>query len=359
MKIVIATGIFPPEIGGPATYAAILARELPKHSIKADVLPFSTVRHLPRIARHVAYTYALLKRGRGADIIFVQDTVSTGLPALVASRLLRTPLLLRVPGDYAWEQASQRFKVFDSVDDFQRKRYGLGVWVLRSIQKLVSRNADRVIVPSEYFKHIVIGWGVRPHRIDVIYNSVEKVEPVLPAHMPPRPFMVSAGRLVKWKGFGTLVELLPRIPEWRLVIIGDGPLRESLASQARERGVAERIIFTGAISRDEVMGWYYSADAFVLNSSFESFSYQVAEALQAGVPIIATNIGSLPELVESGREGMLIAPNDLKGLEGALKSITEEPDLWRERTDAAERKAEQFSVAAMIERFQNICNQLI
>jgi glycosyltransferase involved in cell wall biosynthesis len=359
MKIVIATGIFPPEIGGPATYAAILDRELPKRSIEANVLPFSTVRHLPRIVRHVAYTYALLKRGRRADIIFVQDTVSTGLPALIASWLMRTPLLLRVPGDYAWEQASQRFKVFDSVDEFQHKRYGIGVWSLRFIQRLVSRNADRVIVPSEYFKHIVSGWGVVPDRIDVIYNSVEKIEPAFPALTPPQPFMVSAGRLVKWKGFGELIDLLPRIPEWRLVIIGDGPQKEELISRAQKKRVAERVTFTGAIPRSAVMGWCKTADAFVLNSSFESFSFQVAEALQAGVPIITTNIGSLPELVESSREGVLVAPNDLDGFERALRSITEEPDLWRERTDAARRKAEQFSVATMIGRFQNVCQELI
>jgi glycosyltransferase involved in cell wall biosynthesis len=107
------------------------------------------------------------------------------------------------------------------------------------------------------------------------------------------------------------------------------------------------------------MGWYKSADAFVLNSSFESFSYQVAEALQAGVPIVTTNIGSLPELVENGREGVLVAPDDLDGIEHALKSIGQQLDLWRGRTASARHKAEQFSVATMIERFENVCDHLI
>jgi glycosyltransferase involved in cell wall biosynthesis len=301
----------------------------------------------------------LIKRGRSADIIFVQDTVSTGLPALIASTLLRKPLLLRVPGDYAWEQASQRFKVYETLDEFQHKRYGMSVWMLRAIQKLVSRSADRVIVPSNYFKQIVSGWGVRSYRIDVIYNSIEKIEPVPPALIPPHPFMVSAGRLVKWKGFEALIDLLPRLPDWRLVIIGDGPQKEDLQTRAEGNGVMDRVLLAGAVPRTEVMGWYKSADAFVLNSSFESFSYQVAEALQAGVPIITTNIGSLPELVENGREGVLVVPDDLDGIEHALKSIGQQLDLWRGRAEAARHKAEQFSVATMIERFENVCDHLI
>jgi glycosyltransferase involved in cell wall biosynthesis len=358
MKIVIATGLFPPEIGGPATYAATLAQELPKRGIEVDVLPFSTVRHLPRIVRHIAYVYALLRCGKEADVIFVQDTVSTGLPALIASAVLRKPLLLRVPGDYAWEQASQRFNVFDSVDDFQHKRYGLGVWVLRSIQKLVSRRADRVIVPSIYFKGIVREWGVSEERIQVIYNSVERIEPRAPETLPQRPFMVSAGRLVRWKGFMGLIDLVADMPEWKLVILGEGPLKGELVSRARLRQVADRVVFTGSLARDEVVGWYEKADAFVLNSSFESFSFQVAEALQAGVPIITTHVGSLPELVDDGKEGVLVSPNDVSAIRAALESTQHDPELWRVRREAAKRKARHFDVDVMVRHFVEICSTL-
>jgi hypothetical protein len=79
MKILLATGIYPPEIGGPATYAKLLSDELPKRGIEVDVLPFREVRKYPRGIRHGIYFLKILSRSRGVDIIFTQDAISTGL----------------------------------------------------------------------------------------------------------------------------------------------------------------------------------------------------------------------------------------------------------------------------------------
>src|SRR3989344_4474464 len=135
MKIVIATPLYPPDIGGPATYSKLLFDELPKRGVDVTVLSFGEVRALPKIIRHFFYFLKLLKRGRGVDIIFAQDTVSVGFPSLWASKILGKRFFVRVPGDYAWEQATQRYGVTDSVDEFQNKRYGWRVEFLRKIQE--------------------------------------------------------------------------------------------------------------------------------------------------------------------------------------------------------------------------------
>src|SRR3990167_9182049 len=172
MKIVIATGLYPPEIGGPATYAKLFEERLPKYGIEVSILPFSTVRHLPQIIRHIDYFWKIVRLSRNVDAILVQDTVSTGFPAAVASLLVRKPLILRVPGDYAWEQGIQRFGVRESLDDFQKRSYGLRVAILRAIQRFVGPRARRVSARSRYLARIVSGWISNKKDIDVIYNGV-------------------------------------------------------------------------------------------------------------------------------------------------------------------------------------------
>ena len=352
MKLVIATPLYPPEIGGPATHTLFLERALPARGIEVETIPFAPLRRWPKGIRHVLYALNLWRAVRRANVLFAQDTVSVGLPALLAATLARVPLLVRVPGDHAWEQARARYGVTDSIEVFQDKRYGWRIELLRRIARAVVRHANLVVVPSEYFKRIVDGWVTRRQSTRVIYNGVDlAIVPVRPPRVPPRPFFVSVGRLVPWKGFGELIELVARMSGWTLVIVGDGPLRNELMDQVRAHGITDRVIFTGNLSRAEVAGWLGVSDAFVLNSSFESFSYQVVEAMGAPVPVIAPAIGSIPELIHDGVEGVLIKPGDLQSIENALRSVHADSALWRGRTDAARRAAARFSAEVTAEAF--------
>src|SRR3989344_5996165 len=135
MRILIATGLYPPEIGGPATDAKLFEERLPRYGIEGAGVSFKTVRHLPLIIRHIAYGWKVSRAARSADLILVQDSVSTGLPVAIASFFGGKKFIIRVPGDYAWEQGTQRFGVRESLDDFQKRTYGLPVSVLRAIQR--------------------------------------------------------------------------------------------------------------------------------------------------------------------------------------------------------------------------------
>ncbi|HVY72543.1 MAG TPA: glycosyltransferase family 4 protein [Candidatus Paceibacterota bacterium] len=344
MRILLATGLYPPDVGGPATYAKLFEEHLPSRGIRVDVLPFGAVRHLPRFLRHTVYFLWLCWLARPADALFAQDTVSVGLPAALAAFLLRKRFVVRVPGDYAWEQARQRWGITDTIDVFQTRRYRLRTEAVRRVQRFVVRRADRVIVPSIYFRTVVLTWGVLSERLVVIYNGIGEEESRRPRGPIAHPCMVSIGRLVPWKGFGLLMRVLTRMPAWHLVIVGDGPERASLEALAQTEGVRERVTFTGEIPRAEVLGWCEATDAFVLNSSFESFSFQIAEAMTVGASIIATNIGSIPELIENGKEGILLAPNDEAGFLAALESVYADKDAWRMRRAAAREKSKYFSI---------------
>ena len=152
MRIVIATPLYPPEIGGPATYAKLLLEGLPKKGIEVDLVKFSDVRHLPKIIRHFVYYRRVLKAARSADVVLALDPVSVGLPAMKAAKKAGKPFVVKIVGDYAWEQGRQRFGVTQNLDEFVRTTtVPFRVSVLRRIQTRGAPCATRVIPPLRYF----------------------------------------------------------------------------------------------------------------------------------------------------------------------------------------------------------------
>ena len=239
LKILIATPLYPPEIGGPATFTRFAEEELPKHGVEVAVEKFSDVRHLPNVLRHFAYFLRLLGTARRADVVLALDPLGIGLPAMLAAKLRGKRFLVRVAGDRAWE--TLQILNTPDVENFQKRRWGFGIELRRWVQRMVVRHAERVIVPSEYLKRIVAMWGVPNEKIAVVYSSfrppkiTETKAEARAALGLTGHIIVSAGRLVPWKGFSALVEIVPAllrdVPDARLVIIGDGPERETLRMQ--------------------------------------------------------------------------------------------------------------------------------
>ena len=295
-----------------------------------------------------------------------QDPVSAGFPALCAARLARRRFMVRVAGDYAWEQATQRYGVTDSIDDFQAKLYGARVERLRRLQRFVVRHADLVITPSVYFQNLVRGWTPHPERVRVIYNGIELREVRPPetgtsifGRSDLKKIIFSAGRLVPWKGFSILIEMMKDLPDWELRIAGSGPEREKLELGIMNYELRNRVKLLGAIPRERIFEELQKARVFALNTRFESFSYQVVEAMWAGVPVVTTNIGNLSEIIENGREGILVAPNDTAGFLNALRRLEENPSFREEIIRNAREKAKQFSVEKTVEKLLRAMKSVI
>lgn len=362
MTILIATGLFPPEIGGPATYSKLLTDELPKYGFEVKVLSFGPVRHLPKLIRHFVYFLKVLKQGSKSDIIFAQDPVSVGLPSALAAKILGKKFILKIVGDYAWEQyqinpvlntGQSRIKYgtkFKNLEEFQREKYDLLTETRRKIQKWVAKKAKKIIVPSQYFKNILVnGWSVPSEKITVIYNAVE--QPIVRERTPigDKDFILSIGRLVPWKGFGTLIEIMPDLPkEMKLVIIGSGPQEESLKFKVKSLKLEERVQILGQVPHDQLVNYFAQAGIFVLNSGYEGLSHLILEAMQQGVPVITTDIGGNPELIKDGYNGILIEYNNKNQIKEAILKLWFDQDLQQKFIDNSLKELEKFSLDKMI-----------
>src|SRR3989338_5658450 len=186
-RILIATGIFPPEIGGPASYSKTIANKLkdsgvvvltysPVLNFKYDInQPYKIVRAWsgwPKGLRHLNYFFKALSLAKKSDVVFSLNAVSAGIPAMYAAKMTKKKFFVKIVGDAAWEKAINSGKTQLLINDFQgSKKTGL-IKTLHNLQCRVSKNADGVIVPSEYLAGIVHGWGVSGDKIKVIYNGV-------------------------------------------------------------------------------------------------------------------------------------------------------------------------------------------
>lgn len=359
MRVLIATPLYPPDIGGPATYTRFLERHLPHHGINFDVVSFHTIRMYPKIIRHGIYFVKLLIRGWNVDIIYALDPVSVGVPACIASFFLRKKFYLRVPGDYAWEQGQQRFGITDTLDVYRKKsKKPIIVKFLAWIQTCVARMATQVIVPSEYMRAVVAEWGVDARTITRIYSALNPIvqsetKETLRAQFGYSGFVVTtAARLVPWKGIESLVEAVRTLhvagTDITLEVIGDGILRELLESCISSKDAGGYIHMRGSVDTQELNERIAASDAFVLNTSYEGLSHQLLEVMDSGVPIVTTSVGGNKELITHGQEGLIVPFNDVEAIVKALTVIRTDTHSATKRAECAQEKVRQFREEAII-----------
>lgn len=353
MRILIATGLYAPDIGGPATYTAFLEKHLPLHGISYEVLPYGRVRCFPKLFRHVAYLALLLWHARRTDIFYALDTVSVGFPVMVASWLTRTPYLLRVPGDYAWEQGSIRYGITETLDEYlTHTRHPWRVGILAWLQKKVAMRAYHVIVPSEYLKRVVSAWGVSQEKITRVYSALKTIAVAdakdnLKTIYGYNNFTVTtAGRLVPWKGMSALIDVVCEMRKdgtpVTLEIIGDGVLRSEISAHVTKMNASEYVHLRGAVTREELAQRVYASDAFVLNTAYEGLSHQLLEVMSLDIPTVTTPVGGNTELVDDGVTGILVPYNDVQQMKEALMRLCADSTLRDTLAKNAHASLEKF-----------------
>lgn len=174
--------------------------------------------------------------------------------------------------------------------------------------------------------------------------------------------VLAVGRLVHLKGQSLLVEAVAELRERgaaiELTLVGEGPKRPALERLAHRRGVADAVVFAGAVSQDEIVERYRAADVFCLPSFAEGIPVVLMEAMAMGLPVVTTRTMGIPELVEDGVSGRLVAPGRLAPLVAALEELAGDPERRREMGAAGRRRvAAEFDVHRSARRLLTVLSE--
>lgn len=347
MKVVVASGIWPPDVGGPATHSPELAGYLASKGHEVVVLTTASSapapaaypvrwvsRSHPPGVRHAEYAVRLASITRRADVLYVNSVLTRG--ALGS----RAPAVVKLTDDPAYERARRLGLFAGDLDAFQRYEGGIRVRALRRMRDFALRRAARVLCPSRYLSELAVAWGVERRRVTVLENAIPELG-VLPSREESRArlgldgaVLAFAGRLGPAKALDVALRALALVEGVSLVLAGDGPERTRLEALARDLGLTRRVRFAGPLPRQDVLALYRGADAALLSSAWENFPHSVVEALAVGTPVISTEVGGVAEVVEDGVNGLLVPRGDVEQLARAIERVTSDPEL-RDRLAAA------------------------
>ena len=364
MKVLIVSGIWPPDLGGPASHAPELAGFLLAHGHDVEVVTTASSapateaypvrwvsRRLPAGVRHLAGVFAIARAAAHADVVYA--TSMTRRAALGAA-LARRPLVLKLTADEAYERERRAGRFDGDLDAFQSYRGGFRVAVLRRTRNRAVRRARHVFTPSAYLRELVVGWGLPAGRVSVSPNPAPDVPP-----MPSRdelraelglegPTLAFAGRLMAAKALDVALDAMASVPEASLVIVGDGLDRAALEQQRDALGLAERVSFVGGLGREGVLRMFRAADAVLLSSRWENFPHVIVEALAVGTPVISSAVGGVPEVVRDGENGLLVPAGDVEALAAAIRRLLGDDELRARLAAAAAPSVESYSAERLL-----------
>jgi glycosyltransferase involved in cell wall biosynthesis len=350
MRAVFLTGIWPPDVGGPATHGPDFAAFLRDRGHAVEVVTMSdgepterpvpvhaVGRGRPFVVRYPEVALVGARLARRADVVYATATYAAAAAAATAAR---RPLVVKLVSDPAYERA-RRYGLFaGTLEDFQDAQ-GAAVVALKQLRTASLRRARRVVVPSAYLAGIAGRWGLDDSRLEVLVNPAPPPIAVEPAELGPATF-VFVGRLTEQKDLPTLLDAVAQVDGAALELVGDGPERTELAAHAERLGLDGRVRFVGALPREEVLRRLAGGRAAVLSSAWENLPHAAVEALAVGTPVVSTAVGGVPEVVRDGENGLLVPARDPAALAAALRAVLTDDDL-RGRLAAAA----QPSVAAI------------
>jgi len=326
-KLCIATGIFPPDKGGPAQFSSTFSSWLSLQGVESTVLSLTDgksskkvdgllrieliSRRIPAPARIIVWAFRILRLSTSHKFLIN----GLFLEMFIASIFRRIDYVAKVPGDIVWERARNRGLTKLDIDEFQRhepKRLGLMRWAFtRSLKR-----AKKIIAPSSHLKSLMISWGINPGQISVIPNSVD-TDAFRPTPKIKKSYdFVTVCRLVPWKGLAEVIESCSR-NNLSLLVVGSGPQEAELRALAKR--LRARVEFAGEVPQARLPEYLGQARFFLLNSSYEGSPHSLIEAMSCGMPVIARENTGTSELVSSGKTGLLVGKS--RSLEDAFKLL--------------------------------------
>ena len=322
MKILITVGIFPPDIGGPASFVPKIAELYSNsgHDVtvvcltdrkQTDNLNFKVVRILRNqnlLIRWIKTVSQIIRQGYNADLFFVN-----GLPmeSYIANIFTRKKLIRKIVGDWAWERGMNKKIINESFDEFQNNKHNLHLEIAKFSRGWTATKADLIITPSNHLKNVVKGWGVKENRIKVIYNGTKLKNKPDPIDDQPYDYFkfITVGRLAPWKNIDIIIEALSDYKKanqnFIFYIVGSGPEEIKLKKLVNDLDLENFVTFTGQLQKDDLNYYLQKSDIYIQASSYEGLPHVILEAMSHNLSIISTPIGGTNEVIQDGKNGWI------------------------------------------------------
>ena len=342
MKILVTVGIFPPDIGGPATFVPQLVNYLQnEHNYEIEILTLSENknlkmkdelfvnrinRNLPLVYRWLTTILTIYKLGKNKDLIFVNGL---GTETTIANFFLKKKIIRKIVGDPVWERAYKKAKTFETFDDFQVKNYGISIFVQKKIRNLSIKNSDIVITPSHHLKNFVINLGYK-NKIETINNGVNIPKKTVKIFEHEQVNITILSRLVAHKNIEKVIEAISDLndPLIKLNIVGEGPEVHQLKIISLKSGTKDNIVFHGKLGREEVNHIFLNSDIYIQASNYEGLPHSLLEAMSFGIPVLCTPVGECIEILANEDRGyMLDLPVSKENIKSRVAGIISEKNL--------------------------------
>lgn len=231
-----------------------------------------------------------------------------------------------------------------------------------AVDRLAGKRMDRVVACSDWVRSFLVeSYGYRNEFVTTIENGWEGTPLAKAGRAGQPPVLVCVANFREQKDHLTLLrafELLVRAhPEARLRLVGDGPLKPEIVRSIREAGLEEKVDLVGAVR--DVWSYLAAADVFVLTSTYEPLGIAVLEAMAARLPVVASDVGGLREIVEREVSGILVPPGDPAAFAEAIAGLLESESTREKMGLEGQKTAERWKMSVTVDRYFELYEQLL
>ncbi|MCX8006921.1 MAG: glycosyltransferase [Coriobacteriia bacterium] len=383
----------------------------PRPNVRVERYPaFSFVTNkATRVALPAIASVTRKIRAFDPDLVHVHTPLSLGVVGLLAAKALRLPIVQtyhtyipdfmqyleisrilgidtlqervvnslvfeRVLASGLWQRIVRSRALFETgLDEFADAWLGITSDVARGQPELTARLAwrytrllynrsDLVLTPSLTLKRELLRHGVTAP-VDYLSNGIDLALVRVKDSYRPTGRIVHAGRLGYEKNVDVVIKAFSRAlmhgADAVLDVVGDGPARESLERLANRLGIAKRVRFTGFVARDELVQRYHEYDCFITASTIETQGIVLLEAMAAGLPVIGVRALAIPEIVRTGRSGIVVAPGDEQSLARAIERLSGDDALRERMGRAAWADVQRHEIGAVVSELEGLYGHVV
>ena len=375
MRVLVTVGIFPPDIGGPATFVPKIAKYFQDElNYEIEILTLSDNknsninddfsvkridRNLPIIYRWLKTIFTIYKLGKNKDLIFVNGL---GTETTIANIFLKKKIIRKIVGDPVWERAYSKAKISESFDEFQVKNYGFSISLQKKVRSFSIKKSDIVVTPSKHLKNFILNLGFK-NKIEIINNGVFIPEENTNIFTNDQINITIVSRLVSHKNIKKIIRAISDLndPLIYLNIIGDGPELNQLQKISLESNNKDNIIFHGKLNRDDINNIFLKSDIYIQASNYEGLPHSLLEAMSYGIPVLCTPVGECKEILGNEDRGYILdLPVSKNNIKSKIIEIIGEKNIANKKGERGKDFInEKYNLTNSFNLYKNLFTRLL